>query len=264
MTEPVTEPVTDPTIEPDDSTDATLAVFDPSVIVEDITVITGDQKGVSLEGMKGISSLAAHANKSADKISVSVEEDDGEKLVRFTNEGEYTYSQLYINLADSVFTAGADYSFKLTFRLNNGYACTDSKGRAVIARLVDGKQRDFTVVSADELSSKDFSEWTTVEFGITAENAPTVLRIIIFANPGDHIDIKRLEIYGDVLSAEPITDPVVPDADASRSLVLVTALPQVSACPPSKERRFHIPVSSKPCLEANITFLIADARVQPF
>ncbi|MBE6641378.1 MAG: hypothetical protein E7619_07310 [Ruminococcaceae bacterium] len=224
MTEPVTEPVTDPTIEPDDSTDATLAVFDPSVIVEDITVITGDQKGVSLEGMKGISSLAAHANKSADKISVSVEEDDGEKLVRFTNEGEYTYSQLYINLADSVFTAGADYSFKLTFRLNNGYACTDSKGRAVIARLVDGKQRDFTVVSADELSSKDFSEWTTVEFGITAENAPTVLRIIIFANPGDHIDIKRLEIYGDVLSAEPITDPVVPDADAIKIACLGDSL----------------------------------------
>jgi len=214
--------------------------LDPSSIVEDINGITGDQKAVSLEGQKGIASLAAHANKNAAEVDVELVEENGEKFVRFTNNAEYTYTQLYINLVDRVFTAGAEYTFKLTFKLSDGYTCTDSNERAILARLVDGKQRNHTVLSADELSEKDYTEWTTVEFTITAENAPTVLRMIIFADPGDCMDIKRLEIYGDVPTLD-LPDPVIPDADAIKIACMGDSLTAGTGIPTAERSTYSYP-----------------------
>ena len=181
-----------------------LANLDPDAITEDISGIIGNEATVAISGSAGITSLAAHANKNADKVSVSLEEEDGEKFIRFTNNGDYTYSQLYINLDPAVFTAGGEYRFSLDFRLSEGYTCTDASDRAVLARFVDNKQNNVTVVTRNELETYGYTDWTGSEFSIVVDNAPKVLRLIIFANPGDYIDIKSVAIY-DAEADRPIT-----------------------------------------------------------
>jgi len=172
-----------------------IAELKPSAITEDISGIKGDEVAVPIAGSTGITSLAAHANTSANQINISLNEEGGEKFVRFTNDGSYTYSQLYINLDPAVFTGGGTYYFSISFRLNDGYTCTDSNGRAVLARLVDNNQNNYTVVSNNDLAANDYTDWTTSEFSIIVDQAPKVLRLIIFAEPGDYIDVKSLAIY---------------------------------------------------------------------
>ena len=172
-----------------------IAEFKPSAITEDISGIKGDEVAVPIAGSTGITSLAAHANTNANQINISLNEEGGEKFVRFTNDGSYTYSQLYINLDPAVFTGGGTYYFSISFRLNDGYTCTDSNGRAVLARLVDNNQNNYTVVSNNDLTANDYTDWTTSEFSISVDQAPKVLRLIIFAEPGDYIDVKSLAIY---------------------------------------------------------------------
>ena len=183
---PVTDPVEDP--------EGSIAFFNPAAITQNISGIIGDEYAVAITGSTGITSLAAHANKNADKVSVSLNEEGEDKFVRFANNGSYTYSQFYINLDPAVFTNGDEYHFALTFRLKDGFTCTDAS-RALLARLVDDSQNNYTLVTPDDLSDRDFTEWTTVKFSITTDKAPTVLRLIIFANPGDYVDIKSLAIY---------------------------------------------------------------------
>ena len=215
MTDPVTEPVTEPITEPAFLPEGAIAYLNPAAIVEDLSSINGihEQTPVDITGSAGIISLAGHSNINPDGVSVSIKEEDGKKFLRYTNELEYTYSQLYINLDPSVFTESGTYYFSLTFRFNEGYACNDTQGRALLARLVDTQQNNYTVITKDELSANDYSEWTTVNFSITAPNAaPTVLRVIIFADPGDYIDIQSLAIYDkNPTGDDHVTDPVKVD-----------------------------------------------------
>ncbi|MBR2453687.1 MAG: carbohydrate binding domain-containing protein, partial [Clostridia bacterium] len=162
-----------------------IAELKPSAITEDISGINGyhDQTPVPITGSTGIVSLAGHAEGGNDGITVSLKEEGEDKFVRFTNtETCGTYSQFYINLDSAVFTGGDTYYFSLTFRLNDGYTCTDGSGRAVLARLVDNNQNNYTVVSKNDLTANDYTDWTTSEFSISVDQAPKVLRLIIFAD----------------------------------------------------------------------------------
>ena len=65
-------------------------------------------------------------------------------------------------------------------------------------------------ITADDLASKDFTQWTTLTFTFTPANAPYVMRLITFCNPGDYIDVKDFKIYADSVEpeTEPVTEPV--------------------------------------------------------
>ena len=193
-----------------------IADFNPDAIESDITAIIADQTNVDITGSKGIPSLAMHTPKKDDSIGMSLQEENGEKFVRFKNNDHYTgaYSQLYFNLDTSVITIPEEFFFTITFRLNQGYTCTDGTGRAVLARLVDGVQNNCVIVTADDLASKDFTQWTTLTFTFTPANAPYVMRLITFCNPGDYIDVKDFKIYADSVEpqTEPVTEPVTEPA----------------------------------------------------
>ncbi|MBR2473392.1 MAG: hypothetical protein IKB44_05540, partial [Clostridia bacterium] len=122
---------------------------------------------------------------------------DSTKFVRFLNSKEYTYSQFLINLDTAVFNATQDLSFTLTFRLKEGFDSTDGQERAVLLRTIDsqGNQGNYIVVEQIALDSNNYTGWTTVDFTIPyILNPVKQISIIIFANPGDYIDIKSLAI----------------------------------------------------------------------
>jgi len=176
-----------------------IAFFDPSAITEDISGITGNQKAVTITGSTGIASLAAHSQSGATGVRVSLVNDNGEKAVRLTNTSTSgTFNQLYINFDPAVFAGQRQLFFTLTFRFSDGYECNDAtKGRAFLARLNASGQNDYTVITADDLAARDYSEWTTVTFAITPtkDADPTSIYFLNFAGHGDYFDIKSLAIF---------------------------------------------------------------------
>lgn len=179
--------------------EGSIAFFNPSAITEDINGIIGDQKSVAITGSTGIASLAAHSQSGSAGVLVSLINDNGEKAVRLTNTSTSgTYNQLYINFDPAVFSGQRQLYFTLTFRFSDGYECNDAtRGRAFLARLNASGQNDYTVITADDLSNKNYSEWTTVTFTITpAKDAdPTSIYFLNFAGHGDYFDIKSLAIF---------------------------------------------------------------------
>jgi len=118
--------------------DGVVVDFNPEAITEDLSGINGlaDQTPVQITGSVGITSLAAHSVGGVDGVKVSLEEENGEKFVRLTNtEFSGTYNQIFINMDASVFSPDTEYYFSLTIRTNKGFACNDSKGRALVARI---------------------------------------------------------------------------------------------------------------------------------
>lgn len=207
-----------------------LADFNPDAIESDISSIIADQTNIEIAGSKGIPSLAMHTPKKDDSIGMSLLEENGEKFVRLKNNDNYTgaYSQLYFNLDPAVFTAAEEFYFTITFRLNQGYTCTDGSGRAVLARLVDGVQNNCVIVTADDLAAKDFTQWTTLTFTFTPANAPYVMRLITFCNPGQYIDVKDFKVYAG--SVAPETEPVT---EAVTEAVTTEATAGGEATPPT-------------------------------
>ncbi|MBE6640968.1 MAG: hypothetical protein E7619_05220 [Ruminococcaceae bacterium] len=194
-----------------------LADFNPEAITADLSAMIGDQAAVEITGSKGITSLALETPGSVkDSVGLTLKEENGEKFVRFENKENYVskYSQLYLNLDPAVFTAAEEFYFTITFRLNQGYTCTDGNGRAVLARLVDGVQNNCVIVTADDLAAKDLTQWTTLTFTFTPANAPYVMRLITFCNPGQYIDVKDFKVYAGSVApeTEPVTEAVTTEA----------------------------------------------------
>jgi len=216
-TEPVTEPVTDPTDDPTEPVDY-IAFFDPSAITEDISGVTTDS--VAISGSTGIASIQAGGSSNAkDTNYVSIENESGEKFIRFGNTGSYTYAQLVLFLESGACTETGEYTYELTYRLSEGFTGTDTntKKRAVILRALNGSSPmgDVNVVTqADLQTDTDYTDWTTVTLTKSLDTAaPTAFSIIIFANPNDYIEIKSLKIYAETPDIE-LPELVVPDADA--------------------------------------------------
>ena len=161
-----------------------LADFNPEAITEDLSGVIGDHSTVTpISGSVAFPSIGAHANKNPEGVKVAVVEENGEKFLRFTNEMEYTYSQLYLYFDEDVVWETEQLYFTITLRLSEGFACNDGSGRAFLIRLVNSVQNNLVLINADELAANDYSDWTTLTFEFTPDEAPQLMRLLIFANP---------------------------------------------------------------------------------
>jgi len=238
VTEPTTEPATEPTTEPLKAPDSygILADFNPEAIVEDLSGVIGDTTRTAISGSIGIPALYAHANAATDEIVVKIVEENGEKFLRYTNNGSYTYSQFVIDFDPELFTTAEEYYVTTTFRLSEGFASKDSNGRAVLSRMFASGQKNNVIVTADQLAANDYTEWTTVTYAVDPGDPATGLSTILFANGGDYIDIKDIKVYAASAAntTEPTTDPIEggevtpPTGDYTFVLLAVCILAAVS------------------------------------
>ena len=198
--EPPTEPVTEAIVVPADFN--LFADLNPDAIVEDLSVILADQVPVDITGSVGIVGIAAQTPGGADGAKVSLEEENGEKFVRLTNtETSGTYNQIYFNLDPALFYNAEQLYVSVTLRTNKEFKTNDGNRRAIVARFADPIM-DNVIVTGSNLDVRDFSEWRTITFTCKPSSAPKVLRFINFANHGDYMDIKDLQIFA---ASEPIT-----------------------------------------------------------
>ena len=187
------------------------AYFSPAAITEDLNAMVHPDTAFTISGSKGISSIQTNVNLKADDstdLSVTKQGTSGNEFVRFFNKGDYTYSQLVLNLDPDIFERAADLELSFTFKLCDSFGCTDPDGRAVVVRTYDsaGKLADYPVVTKDNLFKYDYTNWTTVNFPLSPVNRPIQIAIIIFANPDEYIDIKSLAVFGDTTMLE-LADP---------------------------------------------------------
>ena len=204
-----------------------IADLNVNGITEDLTGINGvhEQMPVVLKNGIGVSSLSGHSEGGADGIKVSLGEENGEKFVRLTNtEASGKFNQLYINLSPDVFHSPELIYVTLTLRTSKGFVSNDVNGRAILARLRLPANVDNVIVTAADLSKKDFSEgWTTLTFSYDPISAPDALYLINFADHGDYIDVKEFKVYADPQNhltppAEPDNDYLIGDADGDGNI----------------------------------------------
>ena len=179
------------------------AVLVPGNITEDISGIKGDQQKVVITGSNGIVGLSAHAPADADKISVALVTEGGEKFIRFANNGTAAYNQLYVNFDTDVFTTTGEYNVSVTLRFAEDHEVVDSARvgtanplRALLVRMAStGKQTDAFTLSKSDYEAGDYTEWTTFEFTVNYTHAaPTMLRILTFGAAGSYIDVLSVEV----------------------------------------------------------------------
>ena len=261
--------------------EALIGRFDPTAITAELTDSQKTGGKVTLEGALGIPSFFGYVSVptggTKKDLSVTLEGTGADKVLRLGKASEYTFASLTLNLDPVLFAEGGCYDFSVIFKLSEGYGCTDSKGRAVIARTTDinGGIADHTILTGDQLLTGDYSsEWTTVDFTLKPNVSPKQIEIIIFANPGDYIDIKSVEIRGTLpvdvqieipgegggnVTPDPddteLPTPVVPDADAIKIVCMGDSLTAGTGIPDKYKQYFSYPAQLQQLLGSGYNVL---------
>jgi len=171
-----------------------IAHFNPVLLPDDFDIAaSGTLENTDCTGLtKFVTSGSATAKLLSDE--------DATEYVRFTNTGAATtYRSFTIYLDDTVFTEGGMYYFTLTYRLNDGFTCTDTNNRAFFVRPSNGSAYDGVAITQTYNTDNNDFGWKTTTFAVKKElsSAPTHFRFYLYTGTDDFIDIKSLAIYNE-------------------------------------------------------------------